>query len=52
VGQAVDIMWGNKWWPGKIKRIDGDGYFVGYDGWSAASDETVKSNRLRPRGTP
>lgn len=47
VGDAVEIEWGAKWWPGRIKEIRGDKYFVGYDGWSDVHDEAVEPSRLR-----
>ncbi|HEX8916225.1 MAG TPA: hypothetical protein VF796_28000, partial [Humisphaera sp.] len=52
VGAKVDIEWGNKWWPGVVKRVEPGGYFVGYDGWSESSDESVPAARVRARATP
>ncbi|HVJ14931.1 MAG TPA: hypothetical protein VM686_05800 [Polyangiaceae bacterium] len=49
VGQAVDIYWGSKWWPGRVLKLEGGHYRITYDGWSESWDEWVEPERLRPR---
>ena len=48
-GQSVDIYWGSRWWPGTIKRKNGNAtYRITYTGWSSSWDEDVSAQRLRP----
>lgn len=49
VGDAVDIRWGSAWWPGSIKKTDGERYRIAYEGYSETWDEWVTATRLRPR---
>jgi len=48
-GQAVDIHWGSRWWPGRVLQKDGTRYLVTYEGWSSSWDEWVRADRLRQR---
>jgi hypothetical protein len=49
-GEAVDVWWDAKWWPGTIKQVRGNGrYGSGYDGWSSSWDEDETPQRLRRR---
>jgi hypothetical protein len=48
-GQAVDIHWGSRWWPGQILKKDGKRYHIHYDGWSSSWDEWVEADRLKAR---
>lgn len=47
VNDAVEIESNGSWYPGKILKVDGDKYFVTYDGWSDSWDEWVTVARLR-----
>jgi hypothetical protein len=46
---AIDVFWGNRWWPATILKRDGQRAYIHYDGWSAGSDEWVTPERMRPR---
>jgi hypothetical protein len=46
---AVEVLWGNRWWPATILKRDGARAFIHYNGWGSASDEWVTPERLRPR---
>lgn len=48
-GQNVKILWGNKWWNGKILKKKGKKYYISYDGYSSRWNEWVTTSRLRPR---
>lgn len=49
VGESVDILWGQRWWPGSVVSVSGERYHVHYEGWSSSHDETVDATRLRRR---
>ena len=44
---AVQILWGNSWYPGSVVARKGDRFLVHYDGWSSAFDELVGPERVR-----
>ena len=50
VGDPVEIEYGGAWYPGQVKEIRADQYFVGYDGYDSSWDEWVGSARLRAPG--
>lgn len=47
VNEAVEIESTGGWYPGKILKVDGDKYFVTYDGWDESWNEWVGKDRLR-----
>lgn len=47
VNDAVEIESTGSWYPGKILQVDGDKFFVAYDGWSDTFNEWVGKDRLR-----
>ena len=47
--KAVEVFWGNRWWPATILRRDGQRAHIHYDGWGSTYDEWVTPDRLRPR---
>ena len=49
VGEAVQIKWKGKWWPGKIKSLKGALYCIGYDGYGTQWDECVGTDRLKKK---
>lgn len=51
VNDAVEIDHQGTWYPGKVLQVDGERYFVSYDGWSESWNEWVGKERLR-RITP
>lgn len=51
-GQAVDILYGSTWYPGRVLRVQGKRYEVSYDGWSQNWNEWVDESRLRPLTLP
>ncbi len=48
-GQAVEILWGAKWWKGRILAVDeaAGKYRVHYDGWGDNWDEWITPEKLR-----
>src|SRR5690606_111510 len=51
-GAKVQIKWGNAWYPGRVLRVDGARYLVGYDGYGSTWDEWVDSSRIKADGGP
>jgi hypothetical protein len=47
VNEAVEIQSTGGWYPGKILKVDGDKYFITYDGWDESWNEWVTIERLR-----
>ena len=47
VNEAVEIQSTGSWYPGKILKVDGDKYFITYDGWDESWNEWVTIERLR-----
>jgi hypothetical protein len=54
VGQAIEVVWGNKWWPAEIVALDDDGRVkIRFTSYRAKPDETVERSRLKqPVVTP
>jgi hypothetical protein len=48
-GEAVEIEWKKKWWPGAILDVRDDFALVHYDGFGDEWDEWVTAKRLRAR---
>ncbi len=48
VGDAVNIDWKGKLYPGKILEVKPGSYLVSYDGYGTEWNETVKPERLKP----
>ena len=46
---AVDVWWGNRWWPATILKREGERALIHYEGWGSASDEWVTAERMKPR---
>lgn len=47
VNDAVEIQSSGSWYPGKILKVDGDKYFITYEGWDESWNEWVGKDRLR-----
>lgn len=47
VNDAVEIESNGSWYPGKILKVDGERYFITYDGWEESWNEWVGKDRLR-----
>lgn len=47
VNEAVEIESSGAWYKGKILKVDGDKYFITYDGWDESWNEWVGRDRLR-----
>ena len=47
VNDKVEIEYSGSWYTGKILKVEGDRYFVTYEGWSDSWDEWVPLSRLR-----
>jgi CHAT domain-containing protein len=48
VGEAVEVLWNNSWWPAKVQRLEGDRYCITYEGFDHSWDECITSDRIRP----
>lgn len=46
-GDAVQVLWKNNWYPGKIEEVKGDKFLISYDGYDASWNETVEIDRLK-----
>ncbi len=46
-GDAVQVLWKEKWYPGKIEEVKGDKFLISYDGYDASWNETVAAERLK-----
>jgi hypothetical protein len=46
-GEKIQINSSGSWYDGKILKVEGDKYFVTYDGWSDSWDEWVGIDRIR-----
>lgn len=47
VGDKAQILWNNKWYPGKILEVKDGKYYISYDGYDAKWNEWVGSDRLK-----
>jgi hypothetical protein len=48
VGDSVQVLWGNRWWPASIIEIsEPDQFKIHYEGWSDSFDEAVGMDRLK-----
>ena len=46
----MQVNYQGKWWPAEIMAVEaGDRYKIHYDGYGANWDETVGTDRLKPR---
>lgn len=50
VGDKVQIEWSGSWYDGEILKVDGDEYYITYDGWDDSWDEWVTIDRLKGYG--
>jgi hypothetical protein len=49
---AVLILYGKAWYPGRVLRVEEGEVWVHYDGYSDSWDEKVGPDRLRPTKRP
>ena len=49
-GDAVDILWKGKYYPGKIMEVKEDQFHISYDGYGTEWYEWVKADRLKMPG--
>lgn len=47
VNDVVEIESNGSWYPGKILKVDGERYFITYEGWDEGWNEWVGRERLR-----
>ena len=47
VNDAVEIDFKGVWYAGKVLKVEGDKYFITYDGWNESWNEWVGKERLR-----
>ena len=47
VGDKAQILWNNKWYPGKILEVKDGKYFISYDGYDAKWNEWVGKDRIK-----
>lgn len=51
VGDKIQIEHSGSWYDGKILKVEGDKYYVTYDGWSDSWDEWVGIDRIKNYST-
>ena len=47
VNEKLQISHNGSWYDGKILKVDGDKYFITYDGWSEDWNEWVTVDKLK-----
>lgn len=47
VGNQVEVLWKDKWWPARVLAVKGGNYCITYEGFDRSWDECVASNRIR-----
>ena len=47
VGDPVEIEYSGTWYPGNVKEVKADQFFISYDDYDSSWDEWVESSRLR-----
>jgi RNA binding activity-knot of a chromodomain. len=47
VGSPVQVLWGGKWWPARVKQVRGDQLYIHYNGYGNKWDEWVGPDRYR-----
>lgn len=52
VGGAVEVLWGGRWWPGKLLRFENNLYHISYDEYGPEWNESVGADRIRPLQSP
>jgi hypothetical protein len=52
VGQRVEALAHEKWWPGEVLEVDGARAKIRYDQLGSYFDEWVTAERLRPSSIP
>ncbi len=46
-GDAVQVLWGGKWWPAQVLKAKGNKLYIHYDGYGSNWDEWVGPARYR-----
>lgn len=49
VGDAVEVIWANDWYPARIIEFREGRYKIAYDGYSSVWDEWVSGDKIRRR---
>ena len=52
VNDKVKVEWKGAWYPAKIMKIEGDKFFIHYDGYPTAYDEWVTAARMKALSVP
>ena len=47
VGDSVEVLWQNKWWPARVLEIKEGNYCITYEGFDSSWNECVTSERIR-----
>jgi CHAT domain-containing protein len=50
VGDSVEVLWKNQWYPAKVWEIQSEKYCITYEGYDRSWDECVNSDRIRTVG--
>ena len=45
---AIEVQWGNSWYPAEILQVSTGSSLIHYTGWSSSWDEWVPAQRIRP----
>jgi len=46
-GEAIQVLWKDRWWPARILDVKDDQLYIHYDGFGKEWDEWVGPNRYR-----
>jgi hypothetical protein len=46
-GAKVEVLWGGRWYPAKVLKVESEKYYIHYEGWDSSWDEWVKPERVR-----
>lgn len=48
-GDAVRVKWKGSWWKAHVVQVQGNRYYISYDGYSSSWNEWVGPSRIRSR---
>lgn len=48
IGDSVEVLWKESWWPATIFEVKDSAYCITYDGFDRSWDECIDTDRMRP----